>query len=1127
VSPTALRLALSSILSTISLVALAATLGGCEEHPTNVGNDTGDNPIVTGDADGDGYRSDIDCNDELFSVHPGADELCDGVDNDCDGLVDDDAVDASTWYLDADGDHFGDASRPTVSCSQPEGNVPDETDCADDSAAVNPRADELCNGIDDDCDGLVDDGDADVLATHAFFSDADGDGYGVESETVVACEAPPGYATMSGDCNDYDPSFYPGATETDCTDPNDYNCDGSVDFADDDADGFAACLECDDDDPAVFPGAAETCDGRDNDCDGLVDAVDPDALGLATWYADSDADGYGNVAVSVEDCSAPSGFVSDGTDCDDTLANAHPGAPEICDAIDNDCDGTIDDGVLLVFYLDGDGDGWGIDTTIVEACTVPEGYAAESGDCDDTDARFHPDASESDCTDPNDYNCDGSVDYADADSDGYAACADCDDTNSAAFPGATELCDGFDDNCDGTIDEDDAIDALTWYRDADGDTFGNESVSYRACHAPEGYVSDDDDCDDTSASSNPAASEVCDDADNNCDGFVDEDSAVDASTWYRDADGDGFGIGTLLVRSCDVPSGYVDNPDDCDDTVASNNPAASEVCDDADNNCNGVVDEDSAIDAPTWYQDADGDSFGNGTATYRACQAPTGYVSDQNDCDDAVAANNPAASEVCDDADNNCDGVVDEDSAIDAPTWYQDADGDSFGNGTVAYRACQAPTGYVSDQNDCDDAVASNNPAASEVCDDVDNNCDGTIDESAAIDALTWYRDGDGDGFGLPTMLVLACDQPVGYVEDDDDCDDSTFAVNPAAIELCDSTDNNCDGIVDEDSAADALTWYLDADGDGFGDPTLTYRACHQPEGYDANDDDCNDSAYGINPAASERCDDVDNDCDGTVDEDGAVDASTWYRDVDGDGYGNEASTLTTCDAPEGYVTEDGDCDDDDDAINPEGTEVDDNEDNDCDDIVDEGFRAAGDLVISEIMYNPAGTEPNTEWIEIYNPDTENDFYADGLAIYAGSTFYVGTSGLVVPAGGYAVVCYGSSTLGSLCDYVYGSDVNGPSAAGATFNSAFALGNMGWITVRLSLGGTTLDEVQYQASGGGMMGWPRSTNGKSIELSHWRMTASENGTASYWCLATSTFYVSSYTDYGTPAAVNSCASGAP
>ncbi len=148
-----------------------------------------------------------------------------------------------------------------------------------------------------------------------------------------------------------------------------------------------------------------------------------------------------------------------GYDCDDEVDTVHPNAEEVCNGIDDDCDGEIDDGVMSSWYADEDEDGFGFGVAI-EACEGAEGTVANADDCDDTDARYNPAALEMDCDDPNDYNCDGSVEFADADADGFAACDECDDSNGAVNPAAIEVCNAIDDDCDGDIDEADAADAL-------------------------------------------------------------------------------------------------------------------------------------------------------------------------------------------------------------------------------------------------------------------------------------------------------------------------------------------------------------------------------------------------------------------------------------------------------------------------------------------------------------------------------------------------------------------------------------------------------------------------------------------------------------------------------------------
>ena len=506
---------------------------------------------------------------------------------------------------------------------------------------------------------------------------------------------------------------------------------------------LADATDCDDTDAAINPAAAELCDGLDNDCDTLID----EDSATATYYADIDGDGYGDAGSTVDACSIPPGYRTDATDCDDSRSDINPGASEVCDGLDNDCDTLVDDeddsldtSTASVWYADADGDGYGDDASTVLACDEPAGTSALGGDCDDGDSAYNPGALEVDCTDPNDYNCDGSVGTVDADGDGYYACEECDDGDAAVNPAGTELCDGVDNDCDGTVDEADAVDASTWYADADADTYGDPAVSVTACSAPSRYVADDTDCDDSDTTVNPAATEVCDGVDNDCDGSIDEGFAP--ATWYVDADADGYGdASTAASTTCDgAPAGYVADDTDCDDADAAVNPAATEACDGVDNDCDGSIDEGFA--PTTWYADADGDGYGDPDSASTTCDgAPSGYLADDTDCDDTDDTINPAGTEVCDRVDNNCDGSIDEGFA--PTTWYADADGDGYGDPDTATTTCDgAPSGYLADGTDCDDTDASINPGATEVCDTLDNNCDGSIDEGGVCPCDVEVYDG-------------------------------------------------------------------------------------------------------------------------------------------------------------------------------------------------------------------------------------------------------------------------------------------------------------------------------------------------------------------------------------------------
>jgi hypothetical protein len=381
-------------------------------------------------------------------------------------------------------------------------------------------------------------------------------------------------------------------------------------------------------------------------------------------------------------------------------------------------------------------------------------------------------------------------------------------------------------------------------------------------------------------------------------------------TWYLDSDGDGFG-GSSTTSSCTAPSGYISTGGDCDDSRNTVYPGATEFCNTRDDDCDGTVDEDSAADARTWYRDADSDSYGNVLITDVECYQPSGFVADATDCDDARALTNPGASETCNGIDDDCDTAIDEDSAVDAVTWYRDVDGDSFGNPAVTDVECYQPSGFVGDATDCDDTRALTYPGADEYCNGIDDDCDTVIDEDSAVDASTWYRDADGDTYGDALATDVECSQPTGFVADATDCDDTDGAEFPGAPEYCDGDDDDCDAEVDEDDAVDVRTWYRDLDDDSFGDPAVSDIDCTQPEGFLEDNTDCDDGDASVYPGAEETAyDGVDQDCNG---ED--------QCDVDDDGFLSEL-------CPDGD-----DCDDEDEDINPDADETwYDGVDGDCDD---------------------------------------------------------------------------------------------------------------------------------------------------------------------------------------------------
>ena len=196
----------------------------------------------------------------------------------------------------------------------------------------------------------------------------------------------------------------------------------------------------------------------------------------------------------------------------------------------------------------------------------------------------------------------------------------------------------------------------------------------------------------------------------------------------------------------------------------------------------------------------------------------------------------------------------------DDPEAKPDADGDGFSKA----------------DGDCDDADASISPGHAEQCDGRDNDCDGQVDESDAEDATWFYPDADRDGYGALEGATLACEQPDGdWVGHSGDCNDAEPLAWQGAAEICDGVDNDCNGAIDEGAAA-PVTWYLDADGDGYGAADHSEVACGAP-GADWVHlaGDCDDALPEVNPGAEEVCSSVDRDCDG----DPGVEIATWFGD--------------------------------------------------------------------------------------------------------------------------------------------------------------------------------------------------------------------------------------------------------
>ena len=588
--------------------------------------------------------------------------------------------------------------------------------------------------------------------------------------------------------------------------------------------------------------------GLEEDCDD----DDPKVGGPRAWYADQDEDGFGVEDDVTYGCEQPAGYAAESGDCDDLDRTIYPGAEEVCDGADNNCDpdGKVDEEDLVeyfVFYVDADGDGYGDPENSIEHCAVQDGVVENNTDCDDGNPFFQEKGPVEIPYNGIDDNCDSSDGDGDQDGDTYWASDyvdqvegepmpipegmgdDCDDSRADVHPNAIDdWYDGVDSDCGGEND-----------CDIDGDGFVVQGEA--ACVLPDDGSGEapEYDCDDHDPDINPFAEEVCDEEgrDENCNGDADEVGVSGCQDYYFDADEDGYGDSATAICRCEPGLLEVLVDGDCQPSLDYAYPGAFDPPHDGEDwDCAG--DEDYDYDRDGYVRDEDVGLTTEGVEG--TGELPGG------DCDDNDATVNPDAEEVAADGqDSDCDGLE---------LCFVDADNDGHRESSGEVTILSVPIDCTGDgaasesvpADDCVDSDADYYPGAPDAWYDAeDKDCAGNDDFDQDGDGHS-HRDYEGsDTFWVDGDTWTPVEGALDSRLSDDDCDDTNPELGSTSQDRdCDGTltDDDCD---DEDPESPIMA--TDADCDG----TLT-------------EDDCNDGDPLVHPDAMEIIDDgIDQDCNG------------------------------------------------------------------------------------------------------------------------------------------------------------------------------------------------------------------------------------------------------------------------
>ena len=777
-------------------------------------------------------------------------ETCNGYDDDCDGFIDECPELPGTLprfcLPSASGDEL---ACPTPICAEGYVAADDNRD-DDDGCECLYGGEERCNGLDDDCDGEIDEDENGAdLVRWCYDGPDETVGVGICHVGQQTCEE--GHWT---------PCSQAQAPQTERCDALDNDCDGEIDESFDLGErcaiGEGACrvegqLVCDPTGDATTCSVdeplephAEQCNGIDDDCDGVVDEGE-DGDPLTQWCYD----GPEPSAVAGV-CRAGQQLCQDGayTEC---VGQVLP-TDELCDGLDNDCDGQADE-----------------DFAVGEPCTVGEAPCLSHGEriCDETGrgtrCNTEPPASpQSEQCNGIDDDCDGEIDEAfptlgtectigqgQCTASGHVVCSPEGDVRCDAelIEPTDEICDGLDNDCDGEIDE----------------ALGETTCGLGACEhtVPNCLEGQPQICDPLEG----AQDEVCDGVDNNCDGEIDEVFPLF---------GDPCSVGQGQCRG----SGHFVCTPDGDAVVCDAEPLepTDEVCDGLDNDCDGEIDE----------------ALAETTCGLGPCEhtVPNCLEGQPRVCDPLEGAQD----EVCDDFDNDCDGEIDE--AVQEPCYTGPEGTHGIGGCQDGARVCTA-----GQWGECLDQTL----PSDEVCDNVDNDCDGETDEALGESTC---------GLGLCEHTVPNCLDGRPQI-----CD----PLEGAEEETCDGLDNDCDGEIDAP----------------LGRCIVGEGPCEREGEYVCiNEDKLCDVQPGT--PEDERCDGIDNDCNGAVD-DNMDPPQGWCFDA-----GVCAGTIPTCQNGEfgwGWY-----------CVYPDEYEPNqelsaDGLDNDCDDWIDEGGVIPGLHPLPEI----------------------------------------------------------------------------------------------------------------------------------------------------------------------------------